>query len=86
MFLSDNAPVNGKATMSQCGCLTGIYNPTNKRFPSLPNDLYYQGNHNGQIVAVIPSRDIVFVRLGDTLDDSWNHDSVIKQVLECTED
>ena len=58
---------------------------TNKRFPSLPNDLYYQGGYNGQIVAVIPFRAIVFVRLGATLDDSWNHDSVIKQVLECTE-
>jgi len=57
--------------------------PNNKLFPSLPNDLYYQGGYNGQIVAVIPSRDIVFVRLGVTLDGSWSPDAVIKQVLDC---
>jgi len=58
-------------------------NPDNKMFPSLPNDLYYQSGYNMQIVAVIPSRDVVFVRLGVTLDKSWSHDAVIKQVLDC---
>ncbi len=58
-------------------------NPNNKLFQSLPNDLYYQGGYNGQIVAIIPSRNVVFVRLGVTLDGSWSHDSIIKQVLDC---
>ncbi len=56
-------------------------NPENRKFPSLPDDLYYCGGFNGQIVAVIPSRDLVVVRLGVTHDDSWNDEIFIKQVL-----
>ncbi len=57
-------------------------NPKNRKFPSLPDDLYYCGGFNGQIVAVIPSRDLVVVRLGVTHDDSWDHEIFIKQVLD----
>lgn len=56
-------------------------NPANRKFPSLPSDLYYCGGFNGQIVAVIPSRDIVVVRLGATHDDSWDHEIFIRQIL-----
>ena len=57
-------------------------NAGNRKFPSLPRDLYYCGGFNGQIVAVIPSRDVVVVRLGVTHDDSWDHEHFIKQVLD----
>jgi len=57
-------------------------NPENRKFPSLPRDLYYCGGFNGQIVAVIPSRDLVVVRLGVTHDDSWDHELFIGQVLD----
>ena len=57
-------------------------NPGNRKFPSLPGDLYYCGGFNGQIVAVIPSRDLVVVRLGVTHDDSWDHEIFIRQVLD----
>jgi len=57
--------------------------PTNKVFPSLPNDLYYMSGFNDQILAVIPSRDVVVVRLGVTLDNSWDSNQFIKQVLDC---
>ncbi len=56
-------------------------NPKNRKFPSLPRDLYYCGGFNGQIVAVIPSWNVVVVRLGVTHDDSWNHETFIGQVL-----
>ncbi len=56
-------------------------NPENRKFPSLPRDLYYWGG-NGQIVAVIPSRDVVVVRLGVTHDDSWDHELFIGQILD----
>ncbi len=59
--------------------------PENRKFPSLPSDLYYCGGFNGQIVAVIPSRNMVIVRLGVTHDDSWSHESFIKQVLEAVQ-
>lgn len=57
-------------------------NPANRKFPSLPSDLYYCGGFNGQIVAVIPSRDLVVVRLGVTHDDSWDHETFIRQILD----
>ncbi len=52
-------------------------------FPSLPKDMAYLGGFNCQIVAIIPSRDIVIVRLGVTHDDSWSHESFIGKVLAC---
>lgn len=57
-------------------------NPENRKFKSLPRDLYYCHGFNSQIVAVIPSRDVVVVRLGVTHDDSWNHETFIKKVLD----
>ncbi len=57
-------------------------NSSDRKFPSLPADLYYCGGFNGQIVAVIPSKDIVVVRLGVTHDDSWDHETFIKQVVD----
>jgi CubicO group peptidase (beta-lactamase class C family) len=57
-------------------------NPANRKFPSLPRDLYYCGGFNGQIVAIIPSRNMVVVRLGVTHDDSWDHETFIGQVLD----
>lgn len=43
----------------------------------------YLGGFNFQIVAIIPSRDIVIVRLGVTHDDSWSHEAFIGNVLAC---
>jgi CubicO group peptidase (beta-lactamase class C family) len=57
-------------------------NPANRKFPTLPRDLYYCGGFNGQIVAVIPSRDLVVVRLGVTHDDSWDHETFIGNLLD----
>jgi CubicO group peptidase (beta-lactamase class C family) len=34
--------------------------------PPMPDDAYYMLGHDGQIVAVVPSRDLVIVRLGLT--------------------
>jgi hypothetical protein len=48
----------------------------------LSRDLYYCSGFNGQIVAVIPSRDVVVVRIGVTHDDSWSHEAFIGQVIE----
>jgi CubicO group peptidase (beta-lactamase class C family) len=59
-------------------------NPTNRKYPLLPIDLFYFSGFNEQIVAVIPSRDIVVVRLGVTHDEeSWNVEVFIRDVLDC---
>jgi CubicO group peptidase (beta-lactamase class C family) len=58
-------------------------NPKNRMYPSLPTDLYYLSGYNGQVVAVIPSRDVVIVRMGVTHDiSSWPQEEFIRQVLD----
>ena len=56
-------------------------NSNNRKFPKLPSDLYYFGGYNKQIVAVIPSKKMVIVRLGVTTDGSWDHESFLLDVL-----
>ena len=59
-------------------------NSTNRKYPSLPVDLFYFSGFNEQIVAVIPSRDVVVVRLGVTHDEkSWDVEAFIRDVLDC---
>lgn len=41
-------------------------NPQDKLFPDLPNDAFYAGGFEGQWILVIPSEDLVIVRLGYT--------------------
>ena len=42
--------------------------------PPMPEDAYYMLGHDQQIVAIVPSRDLVIVRLGLTREESaWNH-------------
>ncbi len=79
-----------KAPMGEYGAMFWLNsgekgNPDHRKFPSLPADLYYCGGFNGQIVAVIPSRDVVVVRLGVTHDKSWSHETLIRQVLDSIE-
>ncbi len=76
-----------RAPMGEYGALFWLNsgekdNPGHRKFPSLPLDLYYCGGFNGQIVAVIPSRDMVVVRLGVTHDKSWSHETFIRQILD----
>lgn len=58
-------------------------NPENRLYPKLPTDLYYFGGFNSQIVAVIPSRNVVIVRLGVTHDvKAWDVEQFMVDVLE----
>lgn len=58
--------------------------PAVRKFPSLPTDLAYMGGFNGQITAIIPSRDVVVVRLGVTHNKAhWDKEKFIRQVLDC---
>lgn len=42
--------------------------------PPMPEDAYYFLGHDEQIVAVVPSRDLVIVRLGLTREGGdWDH-------------
>ena len=42
--------------------------------PPMPEDTYYMLGHDEQVVAVVPSRDLVIVRLGITREEgAWDH-------------
>lgn len=57
--------------------------PGSREWPDLPEDLYYMSGHDGQTVAVIPSRNVVIVRLGLTYDsDAWAVEEFIGDVLD----
>jgi CubicO group peptidase (beta-lactamase class C family) len=39
----------------------------------MPGDAYYFLGHDEQVIAIVPSRDLVIVRLGRTLEsDAWD--------------
>ncbi|MBU2510758.1 beta-lactamase family protein [bacterium] len=57
-------------------------NINNRDFPSLPNDMFYLSGFNGQIVAIIPSKNLIVVRIGATHNSSdWNVEEFIGNVL-----
>lgn len=44
---------------------------SNRKYPSLPADLYYFSGYEGQQVLMIPSKELVIVRLGQTANSQW---------------
>jgi CubicO group peptidase (beta-lactamase class C family) len=46
-------------------------NEANRKFPGLPTEMYYFSGYEGQFVFVIPSKELVIVRLGQTGRSSW---------------
>ena len=51
--------------------------------PALPADAFHAVGHEGQFVSVIPSRQLVIVRLGLTRPESaWDHETFLALVLE----
>ena len=55
--------------------------PSDRLFPSLPRAFVFFRGHNDQLVAMLPEEDLVVVRLGATLDDSWDTERFLKDVL-----
>jgi CubicO group peptidase (beta-lactamase class C family) len=52
-------------------------------YPSLPEDLFACEGHDGQFVTMIPSRNLVVVRVGYTLDaEAWDHEAFMLSILD----
>ena len=64
---------NGKVKMEQ-------------EFPELPSDMYFSAGHYGQLILVIPSKNLVLARTGHDL-SYWDHITpLVKKTLACLED
>jgi hypothetical protein len=51
--------------------------------PYLPGDSFHAVGHEGQFVTIIPSRNLVIVRLGLTrYPEAWNHEEFVGLVLK----
>lgn len=56
-----------------------------KRFKDLPNDVYLMDGFEGQNVVIVPSRQLVIVRLGLTQKESFDTNAFVKDVLAAIE-
>jgi CubicO group peptidase (beta-lactamase class C family) len=51
------------------------------KYPDAPRNLYYASGFQGQKVIIIPSKDLVIVRMGLTDDESFDFNGFLKEVL-----
>ncbi len=52
------------------------------KYPDAPKDMYYASGFQGQKVFIIPSKDMVIVRMGLTDDSQFDFDAMLKGILE----
>ena len=56
-----------------------------RKYPSLPDDMYYADGYESQFVFVIPSKDLVIVRLGLTQGNYFNEEKFVESVIRAIE-
>ena len=61
--------------------LNGIHanNPSKRIYPDVPADMFYCDGYAYQAIYIIPSKNLVVVRLGLTLDRSFNENAFFKK-------
>lgn len=49
---------------------------------SIPKDAYFAIGHEGKIIAIIPSRDLVVARLGlSRSNETWDYEGFLADIL-----
>ncbi|MEO6456242.1 MAG: serine hydrolase [Ginsengibacter sp.] len=56
--------------------------PSQREYPDVPTDMFYCDGYAGQAIYIIPSKSLVIVRLGLTLDKSFDENSFLKSIIE----
>jgi CubicO group peptidase (beta-lactamase class C family) len=56
-------------------------NPDDRKYKSLPRDLYSLEGYQHQYTVVIPSKKLVVVRLGMTIHGNWNMEEFVSDIL-----
>jgi CubicO group peptidase (beta-lactamase class C family) len=51
-------------------------------FPDVPRDMYYCSGFQGQMVAIIPSLDLVIVRMGLKEESNFDFNGMLKGIIE----
>lgn len=57
--------------------------PEFRMFPSLPADLFYADGYEGQNIFVVPSKQLVVVRLGLTRKRQYGEEVLLKSIIDC---
>jgi CubicO group peptidase (beta-lactamase class C family) len=52
-----------------------------RAYPKLPADFFYANGHQGQMIGVLPSRNLVVVRLGMTWGSEWGREDFLAELL-----
>lgn len=56
--------------------------PTKKEYPNSPKDMYFADGFQGQRIFIIPSEDLVIVRMGLTRFDHPDYDKLVSDVIK----
>jgi CubicO group peptidase (beta-lactamase class C family) len=68
--------------------LNGFQSDTSTQhlFPDVPADMFYADGYAYQFIYIIPSKNLVIVRLGLTLDKSFDENAFLKNIIEAVRD
>lgn len=59
--------------------------PSKRKYPDVPADMFYCDGYAYQAIYIIPSKGLVVVRLGLTLDRSFDENAFLKSIIESIE-
>jgi CubicO group peptidase (beta-lactamase class C family) len=79
------APANSLKTYGYQFWLNGFdkKNPSKRKNPDVPGDMFYCDGFGFEMIYIIPSKKLVVVRLGLTLDKSFDENSFLKNIIHC---
>ena len=61
-------------------------NPLQRKYPDVPADMFYCDGYAYENIYIIPSKRLVVVRLGLTLDHSFDENAFLKSIIESIND